>query len=91
MYALIFNDEEKKTATGISEPTIEREIRFQMYEDTLFNRSEMRCSMDMIRSRDHNLFCETLRKTSLSAFDDKRYILPCGISSLPYGHYYILQ
>ena len=29
------------------------------------------------------------RKKTLSAFDDKRYLLNDGISSLAYGHYII--
>ena len=43
--------------------------------------------MNMIRSEKHKLYTVTQNKTSLSAYDDKRYILDDGISTLPYGHY----
>ena len=89
MYAFTFDDKEKKTAKGISKSTIETQLHFNMYEETLLNRSDKISTMDIIRSRKHNIFCETIRKTSLSSFDDKRYLLNDGISSLAYGHYYI--
>ena len=44
-------------------------------------------SMNMIRSEKHKVFTITQNKTTLSAYDDKRYILGDGISTLPYGHY----
>ena len=41
--------------------------------------------MSALRSKDHELFCDTIVKTGLSAFDDKRYLLN-ATHSLAYGH-----
>ena len=93
MYALSYQDNEKdrekKKAKGVAKATIEKELSIQMYENTLFDRTEILSSMDLIRSRSHNIYCETVRKKTLSCFDDKRYLLNDGLSSLAYGHYAI--
>ena len=40
-----------------------------------------------INSERHNLFTLQTTKISLSCFDDKRYIMPYGVDTLPFGHY----
>jgi len=45
----------------------------------------------MIRSFDHSIYTVNVTKVSLSAYDDKRYILDDGVSSYAYGHYKIRQ
>lgn len=89
MYALVYEDNDKdverKTAKGVARAV----LRFHMYETTLFDRTEILTSMKFIRSHSHHIHCEIVRKKTLSAFDDKRYLLTDGISSLAYGHYII--
>ena len=46
----------------------------------------MRHKMNTIRS-DHHVLSSYQIKTILSCYDDKRYILDDGITSLAYGHY----
>ena len=91
MYALRYHDNdqdvEKKKAKGVAKATIENKLTLQMYENALFDRTEYLSSMDLIRSRSHNIYCETVRKKTLSCYDDKRYLLPDGQNSLAYGHY----
>lgn len=88
MYAFLFDDkEETKRAKGVSKAVIDKELRYAMYEETLFERKEMSSEMSLIRSRNHELFVETVRKKTLSPFDDKRYLLD-NVESLAYGHYY---
>ena len=45
--------------------------------------------MNQIRSYDHQLYNTSINKLGLSPFDDKRFILEDGISSLAYGHWRI--
>ena len=47
--------------------------------------------VNMIRSRDHELFSIKTSKVSLSCNDSKRYILRDNIHMLAYGHYTIEQ
>ena len=93
MYATLHQDDsadvEKKKAKGVAKATIEKELCFDLYEKTLFDQTEMLSSMDLIRSRSHNILCEKVRKKTLRSFDDKRWLQLDGISSLAYGHYYI--
>ena len=42
--------------------------------------------MSRIKSINHILVAYKSNKRSLSAFDDKRYILADGINTLSYGH-----
>ena len=46
----------------------------------------MRHKMNTIRSDHHQISSYQINKTSLSCYDDKRYILDDGITSLAYGH-----
>ena len=46
-------------------------------------------SMKTIRSHKHNIKSSEITKCSLSCFDNKRYILKDGITTLAYGHYEI--
>ena len=93
MYATLHQDDsadvEKKKAKGIARATIEKELCFDLYEKMLFDQTEMLYSMDLIRSRSHNILCEKVRKKTLSSFHDKHCLQLDGISSLTYGHYYI--
>ena len=47
----------------------------------------VRNTMMQIRSFGHQLYTVKLNKTSLSPYDDKRYILDNGCDTLAYGHY----
>ena len=42
--------------------------------------------MREFKSKNHEIFTNESNKISLCDFDDKRYILPDGIHTLPYGH-----
>ena len=47
----------------------------------------MRHSQVNFRTDCHRVYTTRTTKTSLSAFDSKRYLLEDGIQSLAYGHY----
>ena len=61
------------------------------YKSVLFSNSSISDTFHSIRSYHHKIYTVPLTKISLSSFDDKRYLLEDGISSLPYGHYCIPQ
>jgi len=52
----------------------------------LFNKTRTFLEMKQIRSFNHELYTITLNKIGLSCYDDKRYILEDGVTSLAYGH-----
>ena len=87
MYSCITDDEEGScTAKGIKKNVIKQELRYDNYEDTLFNKKQMRHTMRLIKSVKHQIGSYTVIKISLSCFDDKRYIHENGVTSNAYGH-----
>lgn len=61
-----------------------REILFENYYKCLLENIPKKSIMYQIRSQKQNLTTVRLNKLSLSSFDDKRFILNCGIHSYPY-------
>ena len=62
------------------------DIKYDECIDTHSNKKVIRHNMSGIKSINHILVTYESNKISLSAFDDKRYILDDGINTLPYGH-----
>ena len=89
MYGKITKTKESKTAKGVKKSVIRKEIKHQHYLDYLFNNQIMKNKMNTTRSECHQVSSYQMNNTSLSCYDDKRYILDDGISSLAYGHYKI--
>ena len=61
-------------------------IKYDEFKNTLFNKKVIRHNMKGIKPFNHRMYTFESNKISLSAFDDKRYILDDGINTLPYGH-----
>ena len=88
MYSYVKDDGRfGKTAKGIKKNVIKKEITHKDYKQTLFNNNQMRHKMKCIRSNKHQIGSYEINKTSLSCFDDKRYILEDGFNTFAYGHY----
>ena len=82
MYSLIsVDDKEVSKAKGIN-----KKLRHKEYLGLLFGKKAVRHGMKRIQSRLHEIGTYDLNKTSLSCFDDKRYVLDNGINTLAYFH-----
>lgn len=88
MYCFLCNNKEEKRAKGIAKVTVKKDLKHEYYKNTLFDETSMVSSMSSLRSHKHELFGETIKKTGLSAFDDKRYLLE-AVKNYAYGHYKI--
>ena len=66
---------------------IKKDISHFDYLDCLQNNQIIHHKMKSIRSDHHVLSSYQINKTSLSCYDDNRYILDDGITSYAYGHY----
>ena len=75
------NNHEKSVYNGHNS-----DIKYDEFKDTHSNKKVIRHNMSGIKSINHTLVTYESNKISLSAFDDKRYILDDGINTLPYGH-----
>ena len=79
---------EKKTAKGINRAVIKK-TRHVEYLRSLMSESSEIMEMNEIRSCNHTLESIIDRKTGLSPYDDKRYLLDDKITTLAHGHYCI--
>lgn len=93
MYSFLYkkNDRElnEKRCKGISRVVVRNELHHELYKETLTSSTQMKSIMYGLRSDHHFMYCDKIKKISLSAFDDKRYWLDDGVSSLAFGHYKI--
>lgn len=87
MYSLEYDNKSMKKAKGVKKYVIKKNINHADYRSSLFNSEEYLHQMNSIRSMKHILYSLRQNKRTLSAYDDKRFILGDGISTLPYGHY----
>lgn len=91
MYSYVYDDETGgKTAKGVKKSVVKKSIKHDDYLSVLMQSGcsgQMRHKMNFIRSSGHKLGSYTIDKVSLSCYDDKRYILPDGVTSRAYGHY----
>jgi len=85
---LLPGDKEKKTLKGIKSSAMQR-IHHSDYKRCLFptgmDDKVQKISFQSIRSTKHQVKTIKFNKTSLSCYDDKKYIYD-GINSLSYGH-----
>ena len=82
MYSIKLDDDsEKKTAKGIVRNVIKNPLKHDNYKHILETGERMNSSMKMIRSFDYDIYTVNVRKVSLSAYDDRRYIQEDGITS----------
>ena len=80
---------DKKTAKGVSRAVIDKQLKHDTYRDCLFQQTSLNHEMNFIRSHCHQLYSITVNKTSLSPYDDKRYVSEDGFHTLARGHYKI--
>ena len=75
MYSLRIGSTEKKTAKGIKKSVIRKDLNHAAYKDVIFKEVVTRATMNLLRSKRHQLFSITSLKLALSSYDDKRYVL----------------
>ena len=90
MYSLMTCDGvQKNTAKGVSRAVIRQVLKHELYERMLHESMAMMASGRRIGSRNHQLYTLKILKVALSAYDDKRYVLEDGTTTLAHGHYRI--
>lgn len=88
MYSMVYGGKEKKTAKGITR-ACQRRMNHEQYRHSLFNKTQTSVINNIIRSDAHELYSQKVSKVALSPYDDKRYVLDDGLSTLAHGHYRI--
>jgi hypothetical protein len=91
MYSVLTDANTAKiTAKGIKKCYAKNNMKHSTFLHTLENGTTTYAEFHAIQSKNHSLHTVQINKVALSAFDDKRYILEDGKSSLAYGHYSLL-
>ncbi|XP_065198485.1 uncharacterized protein LOC135830026 isoform X1 [Sycon ciliatum] len=80
------NDDNGKRAKGVQRSVLKNTITVDDYRTCLVEESQLKRTMNVLRSRRHCIHGEELRKIALCGFDSKRYILEDGINTLAFGH-----
>ncbi len=66
-----------------------RKTSFKIWKKVLDNETQTFTSYNQIKSEKLNVYTIEQKKVALSNFDDKRYILDDGYTTLAHGHYKI--
>ena len=85
LYAFKKDGEEEKRCKGVKNPVVSKSIHLEDYKRCLFTGKEEHRKMNVIRSREHELFTETVNRIALSSSDDKRIIRTDKIQTLAYS------
>jgi hypothetical protein len=94
LYAFRIYDPEKKEyisdmkrCKGVKRSVVQKTIHFADYKRCLMNQKDVYATQTQLRSYNHNVYTIQSRKKAMSAYDDKRYILPNGIDTRAHGHW----
>ena len=79
-----------KTLKGISKASIAKQITFQDYKKALFNNEIKSTCNYRLCSKKHKMYFKEEHKLALDPFDDKRKILPDGITTSPFQSLFII-
>ena len=77
---------EKKRNKGVKKYVVKNELKFNYYEDCLFNSNVILKSQQRFKSELHNVYTEEVNKIVLSSNDDKRVWTSNKITSYPYRY-----
>ena len=78
---------DEKKLKGIQKCVVKKNLHFDHYKTALFDQRTHIASTVSLRSNLHEIQTLAIRKVAMGPYDDKRYLLEDGVSSLPYGHY----
>ena len=82
---LMEDDNEHKKAKGTKKCIIKRELMFENYKDSLFNKKIILKSQQRFKSDHHRVYTEEVNKIALSSNDDKRLQTFDKVTTYPYG------
>ena len=92
MYSLqLSNGRMKITDKGASRSHVVKNLKHEDYFRTLQTTKASYATFTTITSHKHAIKTQEVNKLCLSTFDNKRYILPDGVSTLHYGQLRIAE
>lgn len=80
------NDVEIRRQKGISRSVVEKDLTNSDYRTCLYNKTNVFISQYVFKSEKHVLRTQLIHKLALCPFDDKRYLIPNSVCTLPWYH-----
>ena len=90
IYSFKTTKEEIKKAKGVKKDVVKSDISHQDCVDCLLEKRKFMHTMQTMQSFKYQLYTIKQNKVSLSPYDDKRYLLDDGFSSLLYRYFSLL-
>lgn len=91
MYAInVENDSDIKKAKGVLKHLVQS-YTVDLYKNILFNKEEHYDVQTKIRSYNHKVYTEKVKKLALSSGDNKRKVLENNIDTISWGHFKLTQ
>ena len=87
LYSCKLHEKEHKRCKGVKRSVVAKTITHENYKNCFMTKNEQHRTMNVIRSRGHELYTQQINKVALSSNDDKRIILEDGMHTLAYGHW----
>ena len=86
---LLEDDEQKQVCKGVKTHIIKSKslLNHEHYRNTLENLEIYKVEYETFISKKQKIYTNKVIKNGLSPFDNKRFLLDDGISSIPFGHY----
>ena len=75
-----------KKLKGIQKCVVKKTLSLDHYKSGLFDKMTHMATTTSLRSHLHEIRTLYIRKVAMTLYDDNRYLLDDGITSLPYGH-----
>jgi len=87
MYSLSSGNKSQQKVKGIKKHYVKKHVRHQNFFDVIRNPElTTDATFRLFKSKNDQVHIVEMNKVCLSAFDDKRYILADGVTTLAYGH-----
>ena len=86
-YSVVGDEKKHLKCKGVKKCVVEKDLNINLYKEVLFSRNSHEVTQNGIRSYNHQLYTETVRKTGLSCNDDKVWIDSCNIKTRNFGHW----
>ena len=77
---------EKNAAAGVVK-SVGKNLGHENFRNTLFRQEDCYVKQKTIKSFNHDIFTVEQYKCGLTAYCDKRYLLPGGLKSRAFGHW----
>ena len=86
-YSMDVEGQSKSKSKGVPKSVVKENLKIVQYRNVLFSGVSNYQKVRSIVSHEHRIFAQESTKKSLSAYDDKRWILEDGITTRAYGHF----